>query len=702
MGRRIASGALNGLEVWISYAVAEYVYTTILPLLSNWAPWFRWEKFIYPSNSMTAVQWKGTLALFAVYALFGVLLGALTGVLVRESDDRREARYRRLLTLSVVVVYGLHSIRSLDASAVPPFLAAAAIAIAVILDLGGKPERQAPAGQPFAVSFALVLSSAAINRFSLPLPGAVLLGVAAGAVVLAASLAIGNVVSLLPSGGRWPPGLGEALGAGLLIGLVFAPDLSSSAPLSAGSLPHPGTARGKPNIVLVTMDTVRADHMGVYGYGRANTPNLQSFAQGATLYSQFTAASSITPTSHASIFTGLYPQSHGAYRIEPNFPKGRPLPAGIPTVAEQLAAAGYRTMAVVANRFYLRPQWGLARGFQSVLVGDPAAVLPAVRSFLLRNAVRHYLLTFDGVAQSLDAFTWNASQVNRRAFHLLDQAAGAPEPFFLFLNYMDAHAPYVVQPPYSDLYSGRDSSVTPDDCSLMEYEVDDLGMPLSTRYRHHFISQYDGAIASLDHHLGMLLAELKNRGLYDNTLIIITSDHGEALGEKGFINHDVSTSQSQVHIPLIIKYPHQTAAERVDTRASHVDLMPTIMEVAGLPVPPAVEGISLLRAKTDTGRVIVAECHSNLDHTSHYRRFEYALFFGTMKFVYSPRGERAVYDLASDPDEKNNLYRADDPTTEALEAKLQQWNRNTRPHFTNAQFPTGKAAKALESLGYLR
>ena len=696
LGRRLRTGALNGLEVWVSYAVAEYIYTTIVPLLSNWAHWYGWDRLLYRSNSMTAVQWVGTLALFVVYALFGVLSGVVAALVLPEDEQRN----RKLLVLSIVVIYGLHAVRSLNAESIPPLLAAILTATAVIRDLGGTPGRQGVAGQPVAVSFALLLSSAAVSQFALPLAGGALLAVASVAVVLAANSAIRSFVRLLSSRGRWSPALRDGVVASLLLGLVFGPNLSSSAPLARRSPRPTANAAGKPNVVLVTLDTVRADHMGVYGYYRANTPNLRSFTQGATLYSKFTAASTLTLTSHASMFTGLYPQSHGAYRIAPDFPLGRPLPDTIPTVAGQLASAGYRTMAVIANRYYLRPEWGLARGFQSVDVGDPVAMISTIRPFLLRNSIRHYLLTFDGIAQDIDSYTWRADEVSHKAFSLLDEAAREPAPFFLFLNYMDAHVPYVVPPPYSDLYPGRDGSITADKAFLTSFEVDDLGWPLNPRYQRHVVSQYDGAIASLDHEMGKLIAELKDNGVYDNTLIIITSDHGEGLGEKGFIDHDVSTTQSQVHIPLIVKYPHQTAPDRIDTRASHVDLMPTIMEVAGLPVPSGVEGVSLLHAQADAGRVIVSECHCNLDNHSHYRRSEYALFSGPMKFVYSLQGERAVYDLAADPDEKHNLYRSDDPTAKGLQAKLEQWSRTTLPHFTKNQFPTGKAAKALQSLGY--
>lgn len=700
LGRRVQSGALNGLEVWVCYAVAEYFYATIVPLLASWQRWFGWDVLLYRSDSLTSVQWGGTFALFVVYSLLGILLGVLTGLIVPERDDRRERRYRKLLVLSLVTVYGLHSVRSLDTAAIPAFLAVLLVGVAVFLDLGATPGQQGLSGQPLTVSFALVLSSGTVSQFPLPPAGAALLAVAAAAIVLGARLAIGSILRSLRSRGKWSPAVGGVLAGCLLIGLVFGPNLSSSPPLSGGPLAPHKDARGKPNIVLVTLDTVRADHMGLYGYDRKNTPELSSFAAGATVYANFTAASSITLTSHASIFTGLYPQSHGAYRILPDFPKGRPLPSTIPTAAEQLAAAGYRTMAVMANRYFLRPEWGLARGFQSVEVGDPVALISSNRSFLLRNSVRHYLLTFDGIAQDIDAYTWNADQVNRRASRLLDQAAGEAEPFFLFLNYMDAHVPYAIAPPYSHMYPGRDPFITADQCFTTTFEVDDLGWPLNPRYRDHIVSQYDGAIASLDHHLGLLIDELKSKGLYDNTLIMITSDHGEAFGEKGFVEHDVSTSQSQLHVPLIVKYPHQTAPDRVDTRTSHVDLMPTMMEVAGLPVPPGVEGISLRRANAESGRPIVAECHCNLDHTSHYRRFEYALFSGRMKFVYSPQEEPALYDLGADPDEKHNLYRPGDPSAGALRAKLNQWSVDTRPHFTLNQFPTGKAAKALESLGY--
>lgn len=695
LGTHIKSGAVNGFVVWAAYAIAEYAYTTIGPLLGSAGPpgaaTMRW---LGASTSLSRVQWRGTISLFLAYSLCGVVLGILTALLLRQRD-REGFRCRQLLVLSVVAIYGLHALRPLDPVGVASFAAAGLIALAVIRDVGGTATQQGLAGQPLVVSFALIFASSAAETASSRILAALL-------AVATAALVVGAGVALRALRNRLAPqaALRNAGFAAMILGLVFGPNLLSSAPKPGNFPPQPAGAAGKPNILLITLDTVRADHMGIYGYQRANTPNLRSFVQGATFYSHFIAASSITLTSHASIFTGLYPQSHGAYRTAPDFPKGRPLPDTIPTAATQLAAAGYRTMAVIANRYYLRPEWGLSRGFEYLSIGCPVVLLSTNHAFLLRSSVRRHLLTFNGISQDLDAYTWDADEVNRQAFELLGQASQKQTPFFLFLNYMDAHAPYVVPRPYSSMYPGRDASISGADYAPLEDAIDDEGMPLTPHVRDHLVSQYDGAIANLDAHLGALIDRLKRLGIYDNTLIIITSDHGEAFGEKGFISHDVSTTQSQVHVPLIVKYPHQTAPDRVDTRASHVDLMPTMMEVAGLPVPPGVEGISLPRARTETGRVIVAECHSNLDNHSRYRRLEYALFFGPMKFVESPKGERALYDLATDPDENHNLFRTGDAAAAALQAKLEQWSLSTVPHFNKSQFPSGKAAKALESLGY--
>ena len=651
------------------------------------------------SNALTTLQWRGTVALFVTYALFGILLGLLAALLL-PGYDYQNRRLRKLLVLSVVVVYGMHGLHSLDPHALPALAAAAVSALAVIGDVGGTPGRQGVAAQSMLVSFALIFSSAATTEYAESWFFGIVVALTTAVLVIGINTPVRFLLSRLGSRMTLSPAWRDASVAVLIVGLVFGPDLLSSSP-KFDAVVHAATVSGRPNIVLITMDTVRADHMGVYGYHRANTPHLQALARNATLYSNFIAASSITLTSHASIFTGLYPQSHGAYRISPDFTKGRPLPDTIPTVTTSLASAGYRTMAVIANRYYLRSEWGMTRGFQIFNMGFPAVLISTNRPFLLRNSLRRHLLTFDGVSQDLDTYTWGADLINRNAFDLLDQA-DRQTPFFLFLNYMDAHEPYVVPPPYNRLYPGRDSSFTGADYWPVEHEVDDLGMPLNPRLRNHFNSQYDAAIAYLDEHLGRLVAELKRRGLYDNTLLIITSDHGEALGEQGFVGHDVSTSQSQVHIPLIVKYPHQTAGERVDTLASHVDLMPTMLDVAGVQVPQGVEGISLLNSKAETGRAIVAECHSNLNGGSHFRRAEYALFFGTKKLVYSPESPSALYDLALDPGEEHNLYSQADPTAVMLGAKLEQWSLHTVPHYTKGQFPVGKTVKTLQSLGYAR
>ena len=462
-GRRIKSGAIIGFEVWLAYALIEYVFGTLGTLL------------LRSSDMMLAPQWRGTVDLFVIYSLTGILLGVLAALLFPKYDDRGR---RKLLVMSVVVLYGANLVYevNLDTGVLSPIsiaslVALVGIAFAVIRDVGGTTERKGPASQPWLVSCALLLSSAVAHEAHFGWRVLIPLALATAALVIGGGVMVRRLADLLASRVNWMPILQRIATAGLILGLIFGPYLLSS-PAAVGTLNMRPVAavRGRPNIVLVTLDTVRADHMGLYGYSRSNTPNLESFAQHATYYSNFVAAASLTLPSHASIFTGLYAQSHGAYMVPPDFMMGRPLPDTIPTVASLLSSAGYRTMAVAANRYYLRPEWGIMRGFQYADMDHPVMLISPRLTYLLRISVRR-ILAFDGILQDLDAPTIRADEVNRHAYDLLDKA-DTGSPFFLFLNYTDAHSPYVPPAPYSEMYPGRTPSITAADYEAVETKVD--------------------------------------------------------------------------------------------------------------------------------------------------------------------------------------------------------------------------------------
>jgi arylsulfatase A-like enzyme len=204
----------------------------------------------------------------------------------------------------------------------------------------------------------------------------------------------------------------------------------------------------RPNVVLIVMDTVRADHTSVYGYDRDTTPFLRELAKEATLYTRAFAVSDFTLPTHASMFTGLYPRTHGAYYAPPNYPNGLPLSQRFTTMAEVLQANGYRAAGIVANAGYLSTSMGFSQGFELFDSRLPERVAAPSRSPYLRRRVHELLDRFVSTAD-FEPTTRRAQEINHEAETFLNQVDG---PFFLFLNYMDAHNPYAPPPPFDRQY----------------------------------------------------------------------------------------------------------------------------------------------------------------------------------------------------------------------------------------------------------
>ena len=393
-------------------------------------------------------------------------------------------------------------------------------------------------------------------------------------------------------------------------------------------------AAGKPNILLITMDTVRADHMSLYGYPRTTTPHLQEFARAANVYTRAIAASDMTLPSHASIFTGVYPGWHGAYPSLPDFAYGRPLAPHSTTLAGVLRANGYWTAGITANHSFLQASMGLAQGFASWNHSMPVHLSVSDRPFYLREGVRS-LLSLVMPTSDFEAFFLRASDINHRAFAMIDEARRQRSPFFLFVNYMDAHIPYVPPAPYQNRFPGRDPHFRP----AIEHEaltraVNAGKAHVSEEEKRDLISQYDGGIAYIDQAIADLLAYLRDSGLYDQTLIAITSDHGEAFGDRDLMQHAVgSVYQDQVHIPLIVKYPGQREPYRSDALVSHVDLMPTLLAAAQCPLPAILQGRDLHSPRGETDPVFTEARALGQQEYPRLRGVRRAIFSGSWKLI---------------------------------------------------------------------
>jgi arylsulfatase A-like enzyme len=688
---RMWAGAIDGFEVWGWYALWEYLCTTLYALANP-----KYD-FITPN------QWRASLLLFAVYAGIGIALGIVSACAIPGLNGPGR-RLRKSLILSLIVAFLLNSSfadlpgRAKAATLVGTIL----IGTAAAFDWGRSRKRPGLGGDPAAASALLILAGWLGQRSLAALPSIVFVCAVAAVVLALIALALA-AERWQESAKSWFAGIPRfhvltnstvvlalslpilTIGPILLLARAGQPDSQARVPGSS--------ATRRPNVILITLDTVRADHLGIYGYRRKNTPNLQTLLNGSTLYDRFIAATPFTLSSHASIFTGLYAQSHGSHISMPEFPQGRPLPANIPTLAELLASAGYQTLGIAANTYYLTPDWGLNRGFEYWSTPKPVPLLSYEQGFYLRNRIRRLPILEE--EPGFDQNTISAEEVTRRACAGLDHARLRGAPFFLFLNYMDAHRPYIPPAPYDRLYPGRKPAFTRADYNTALEGVDRTH-PINPDVRSHLVSQYDGAIAYLDSQLGALFAYLKANSLWDNTILIVTADHGETFGERGYVGHNVSVYQDQVHVPLIVKYPDQSRADRVGTLGSHVDLMPTILEAVKLPAPAGIEGLSLMHPEGLSGRAVAAEFYKALEGSPEDR----AVFAGDQKLILAASGSRELYDLSNDPSEADNLYRSDSPEGALLARKLQEWNASSRPHYAvNAPMDRQKV-NALRGLGY--
>jgi arylsulfatase A-like enzyme len=702
-GTTLRSGAFVGAAAWLAYGLLESLLITVAPAVRQRFASLRPDWFVDRGGSIGDLA--VALPALAVYAVIGAIAGTLTAVVLRTTVPGRPrlsgpgsgVAWRDLATLSVVSAFGLHAGHVHEWAAVTASLIAASMT-AVDLLAARRPSSNRHWCAPTHPGTALVVLLAASFMGELGASHSWLgrSGVAAAAALTIIALAAAlDVVARL-----WARVLGPGrLGRLSAVGIVL---IAALALLGTSSVPPRGYTRDlRPNVILVTLDTVRADHLSVYGYGRDTTPNLNRLP--ATVYQRAVAASNWTLPSHASIMTGQSPRRHGAHNRRGGVAESHPIGAMSVTMAELLSASGYRTAAVIANTAHLLPEYGVVRGFDSYEYVRPSFV-PGPRDprYLLCSAVR------GAVARSLgeSARFAAADRVNESAGRVLGAEARSGRPLFLWLNYMDAHVPYVPPSPFDARYPGK---ARPFDWSSFPALVEQVSIrherSLTAAETAHLVSQYDGAIAYLDDRLQRLFDELKGRGLYDNSLIIITADHGEGLGDASIVSHGMSVYQSQVWVPLVVKYPGAAARESVKATASAVDILPTVLDVVGARPLEQSEGRSLRAAGSRGSEWITSESYSPRGPgftSADDRPDEMALFAGRWKLIVGAGGGTELYDLRADPRETHNLA--------GRRAISAEWLTEIRTAMDEAGDGSGEQSppidpetvQRLRALGYLR
>ncbi|MBI3666424.1 MAG: sulfatase [Acidobacteria bacterium] len=712
--RKVVAGAVQGVMAWTAYAAVECCFLSILPRL--------WQK----SFSVTPPEWRQAALFLAVYPIVGLLLGGLSGLALELAARRMQALRDRDPTrlLSAAALFTLIWALAINMAVLsPPGLSAwIRLAVAILLSaaLAWSGSRGGQLGfllNPWSLSLLLlglpwITNDLLVHSSTLTRAGASLI------YLLAVCLA-GRLLRRAPeeSGSRTPesrpvfPWKSLVRLAGVVAIVLGAAYYLENWPVLLAFSPGQATADvSRPNVILITLDTVRADHLSVYGYKRDTTPILRKFAQEATFFSQAIAPSDITLSSHASLFTGLYTRRHGAHVSEPGghsqISGGSPLADKFHTLAEILSENGYRTMGVVANSAYLVRELGLPQGFTYYFVARTPLLPATFPPFTLMEGFRRISWDLSKPDSERNSPFRRAEDINRRVYPLLAQAGQAPAPFFLFINYMDAHEPQLPPPPFDTLFPGKEDNASPTSRGELTRDVNQLVTKITEREKADLFSQYDGGIAYLDFHLGNLFRRLKELHLYENSLIIITSDHGQALGDRDLLGHGgISVYQDLVHIPLLIRYPHTGPKVVVEEPVSLVDILPTVLDVLGLEIPRGIDGQSLRQLASGGPRFVISECFPGLKLLNLHPRFnrvERALVAGYWKFVHSTAGKRELYDLSKDPDETRNLYSAGDGVSRELEARLDQWLDTVHAESGGPSNLNKETLERLRSLGYIQ
>ena len=410
-----------------------------------------------------------------------------------------------------------------------------------------------------------------------------------------------------------------------------------------------------PNIILITVDTTRADRMGFLGCKKGLTPNLDTLARQGVVFEKAFSQAPLTPVSHATIFTGTYPQFHTVTDF------GHPLPALLPYVPEILQKSGYRTAAFIGS-LILDPKANLApgfdRGFDFFDAGFHTKRGP--------NEDRYHSVERRAGDVVGHALHWMAANQNRKA------------PFFIWIHLYDPHAPYDPPAPFDRRFS----------------------------------DPYDGEVAYADASLGKLFSYLRQHGLYDRALITMMSDHGESLGAHGESMHGIFLYDETIRVPLLFKLPGELlAGRRVATRVRLVDVAPTLLSMLSLPLPPTFQGESLvpmMKMNTPPGKAgpaAAADLPAYAETDYPHRAFGWSsirsLRTGKYLFVRAPR--RELYDQSRDQSAEHNLAASSPAVTDTLQAQLDQFRDHTASyHEKAAPAPvTPEQSQNLGALGYV-
>jgi arylsulfatase A-like enzyme len=417
------------------------------------------------------------------------------------------------------------------------------------------------------------------------------------------------------------------------------------------------------NIILISVDSLRSDHLGIYGYFRNTSPNIDRFAEEAIIFKNAFAQSYWTLPCHASIFTSRYPSVHGA------IDKSRKLDSSEITLAEVLRDNGYRTLAFTGDG-YVSSVFGFSQGFD-IFIEDELSLAGNIKS----------------------ALKWIELNKDKK--------------FFIFLHGYEVHslpmAPRqflsrYVDPKYNGIAKSFNLDWSEDSHNIYNYtySLNNMSFLLNKSDIEYIIDCYDGGVNYIDYNIGELIDELKKLNLDKKTIVIITSDHGQALMEHGYIGAHQDIYDEVIHVPLIIKIPNLSFKRVIENQVRSIDIMPTILDLVGLNIPNTVQGKSLLpliRGDINLSLPVFSEKEDAI-----------AIRMDGFKYIWRASGKHELYNLTSDPKEQINIIDKYPNLGKIFQNEIERFIKTNKSNALNNSEISEEEVKKIESrlkeLGY--
>ncbi len=465
----------------------------------------------------------------------------------------------------------------------------------------------------------------------------------------------------------------------------------------------------KPNIIIILLDTLRADRLSCYGYYKETSPNIDKIAELGILFENAIVSAPWTIPSHASLFTGLYPFEHKTTD------ETLCLASNVPTMAELLTEAGYHTVAHATDNAWFSNEVGLLRGFSEIY--GPVSALKQKKSLTerIKAYIKNRILRYKPIPSSLKAI--------HTAIGLIKKSESSDQPFFLFMNLMNTHMPYK---PDKDMYRpyGLDKC-EPDEIDFLQKKFKEYRVcpeKLNKKQLEILSSLYNACVSTVDRQLAELFKAVNNAE--NNTVVVITADHGECLGEHGLLNHWLCLYETLLKVPLIISYPARFfRPARFNLQVQQHDLFYTILEISGYKgdgidskTIMAKSLLQYIERNTPFPEYTVAE-HAFPEMTvGHIRKYKpdfnddklvcakQMIRSNKYKYIHYDSGHEELFDIINDSKESKNIISANRNITETMRKCLEE-SRSTKSAATPSSLEINdfneETKECLEDLGYI-